>query len=57
MIAAEPAACPTLTRGRIAYDYADTGRLGPLFRMHTLGHKFVPPPAHAGGLRAHAWPP
>ena len=52
-IAAEPAACPTLTRGRIAYDYADTGRLTPLFRMHTLGHRFIPPPVHAGGLRAH----
>lgn len=53
LIAAEPASCPTLTRGRIAYDYADTGRLTPLFRMHTLGHRFVPPPVHAGGLRAH----
>jgi tryptophan synthase beta chain len=53
IIAAEPAACPTLTRGSIAYDYADTGRVGPLFRMHTLGHEFVPPPVHAGGLRAH----
>jgi tryptophan synthase beta chain len=42
-----------LTRGSIAYDYADTGQLGPLFRMHTLGHKFMPPPVHAGGLRAH----
>jgi tryptophan synthase beta chain len=57
VIAVEPAACPTLTRGRIAYDYADTGRLGPLFRMHTLGHKFVPPPVHAGGLRAHGMAP
>lgn len=53
VIAVEPAACPTLTRGRVAYDYGDTGRLGPLFRMHTLGHTFVPPPVHAGGLRAH----
>jgi tryptophan synthase beta chain len=53
IVAVEPAACPTLTRGTIAYDYADTGRLGPLFRMHTLGHEFVPPPVHAGGLRAH----
>jgi tryptophan synthase beta chain len=53
IIAVEPAACPTLTRGVIAYDYADTGRLGPLFRMHTLGHEFVPPAVHAGGLRAH----
>ncbi|MFJ9785608.1 TrpB-like pyridoxal phosphate-dependent enzyme [Amycolatopsis sp. NPDC101161] len=53
VLAVEPAACPTLTRGTIAYDYADTGRLGPLFRMHTLGHEFMPPPVHAGGLRAH----
>jgi tryptophan synthase beta chain len=53
IVAVEPAACPTLTRGSIAYDYADTGRLGPLFRMHTLGHEFMPPPVHAGGLRAH----
>ena len=53
VIAVEPSACPTLTRGAIAYDYADTGRVGPLFRMHTLGHTFVPPPVHAGGLRAH----
>lgn len=53
IIAVEPAACPTLTRGTVGYDYADTGRLGPLFRMHTLGHTFVPPPVHAGGLRAH----
>lgn len=53
LLAVEPAACPTLTRGRIAYDHADTMGLTPLFRMHTLGHKFVPPPVHAGGLRAH----
>ena len=53
LVAAEPAACPTLTRGRIAYDYADSQRLTPLFRMHTLGHRFIPPPFHAGGLRAH----
>jgi tryptophan synthase beta chain len=53
LIAAEPAACPTLTRGRIAYDYSDTSRLTSLTRMHTLGHRFVPPPVHAGGLRAH----
>ncbi|MBC6447544.1 TrpB-like pyridoxal phosphate-dependent enzyme [Actinokineospora xionganensis] len=53
LIAVEPAACPTLTRGRIAYDHADSQGLTPLFRMHTLGHKFVPPAFHAGGLRAH----
>ncbi|GAA4938611.1 tryptophan synthase beta chain [Nonomuraea thailandensis] len=53
LIAAEPVACPTLTRGRIAYDHSDAARLTPLSRMHTLGHRFVPPPVHAGGLRAH----
>jgi tryptophan synthase beta chain len=53
VVAVEPAACPTLTRGRIAYDFADIGRLSPLVRMHTLGHTFVPPGFHAGGLRAH----
>lgn len=53
LIAAEPVACPTLTKGRIAYDYADTRQLTPLFRTHTLGHRFVPPAVHAGGLRAH----
>ncbi|MEU8827784.1 TrpB-like pyridoxal phosphate-dependent enzyme [Streptomyces sp. NPDC048636] len=53
VVAVEPAACPTLTRGTVAYDYADTGRLGPLFRMHTLGHQFIPPSVHAGGLRGH----
>ena len=53
VIAVEPAACPTLTRGTIAYDYGDTAGLTPLFRMHTLGHGFVPPAVHAGGLRAH----
>ncbi|WP_018680896.1 TrpB-like pyridoxal phosphate-dependent enzyme [Actinokineospora enzanensis] len=53
LIAVEPAACPTLTRGRIAYDHADSAGLTPLFRMHTLGHKFIPPAVHAGGLRAH----
>ena len=53
VIAVEPTACPTLTRGRIAYDHSDSARLTPLVRMHTLGHQFVPPPVHAGGLRAH----
>jgi len=53
LVAAEPVACPTLTRGRIAYDYSDSARLTSLFRMHTLGHRFIPPPVHAGGLRAH----
>lgn len=53
LVAAEPVACPSLTRGRIAYDHSDAAELTPLSRMHTLGHSFVPPPLHAGGLRAH----
>ena len=52
-IAAEPAACPTLTRGAYAYDFGDTVGLTPLMPMYTLGHDFVPPPMHAGGLRYH----
>ena len=52
-VAAEPAACPTLTRGLYAYDFGDTAGLTPLMPMYTLGHDFVPPPVHAGGLRYH----
>src|SRR3954464_11663745 len=52
-VAAEPAACPTLTRGVYAYDFGDTAGLTPLMPMFTLGHDFVPPPVHAGGLRYH----
>jgi tryptophan synthase beta chain len=52
-IAAEPAACPTLTRGVYAYDFGDTVGLTPLMPMYTLGHDFIPPPVHAGGLRYH----
>jgi len=52
-VAAEPAACPTLTRGVYAYDFGDTVGLTPLMPMYTLGHEFVPPPVHAGGLRYH----
>jgi tryptophan synthase beta chain len=52
-IGAEPAACPTLTKGIYAYDYGDTVGLTPLMPMFTLGHDFVPPPVHAGGLRYH----
>jgi tryptophan synthase beta chain len=52
-IAAEPAACPTLTRGAYRYDFGDTAGLTPLMAMFTLGHDFVPPPVHAGGLRYH----
>ncbi len=52
-LAAEPAACPTLTRGVYRYDFGDTAGLTPLMAMYTLGHDFVPPPVHAGGLRYH----
>lgn len=53
MIAVEPASCPTLTRGRYAYDYCDTGKVCPLAKMYTLGSGFMPAPSHAGGLRYH----
>jgi tryptophan synthase beta chain len=52
-VAAEPAACPTLTKGKFAYDFGDTGQMTPLLPMYTLGHTFVPTPVHAGGLRYH----
>jgi len=52
-LAAEPAACPTLTRGEFTYDFGDTGQMTPLLPMFTLGHTFVPAPVHAGGLRYH----
>ncbi|MCM0756810.1 TrpB-like pyridoxal phosphate-dependent enzyme [Desulfovibrio aminophilus] len=52
-VAAEPKACPTLTRGDYRYDYGDVARLTPLMKMHTLGHAFMPAPIHAGGLRYH----
>jgi tryptophan synthase beta chain len=57
VLACEPAACPTLTRGPFAYDFGDTGRLTPLVPMHTLGHDFVPATIHAGGLRYHGMAP
>lgn len=57
VIAAEPAACPTLTQGTRAYDFGDTAGLTPLLRMYTLGHDFVPPAFHAGGLRYHGMAP
>jgi tryptophan synthase beta chain len=57
VVAAEPAACPTLTQGKFAYDFGDTAGLTPLLRMHTLGHGFVPPAFHAGGLRYHGMAP
>ena len=52
-VAAEPTACPTLTKGLFAYDYGDTAHMAPIVRMYTLGHTFVPPKIHAGGLRYH----
>ncbi|RCG33324.1 TrpB-like pyridoxal phosphate-dependent enzyme [Sphaerisporangium album] len=52
-VAAEPTACPTLTRGAYAYDYPDAAGLGPLLPMRTVGHGFMPAPIHAGGLRFH----
>ena len=52
-VAVEPTACPTLTRGLFGYDFGDTAELTPLLPMFTLGHKFVPPKIHAGGLRYH----
>ncbi|MBD2577997.1 TrpB-like pyridoxal phosphate-dependent enzyme [Oscillatoria sp. FACHB-1406] len=57
IIAVEPAACPTLTRGRYAYDFGDTAHLTPLVKMHTLGSTFVPEGVHAGGLRYHGMGP
>ncbi|MFN3383474.1 MAG: TrpB-like pyridoxal phosphate-dependent enzyme, partial [Archaeoglobaceae archaeon] len=53
LIAVEPKACPTLTAGEYRYDYGDTAGLTPLLLMYTLGHDFIPPPIHAGGLRYH----
>ncbi|MCS7131218.1 MAG: TrpB-like pyridoxal phosphate-dependent enzyme [Hadesarchaea archaeon] len=52
-VACEPKACPTLTKGPYTYDYGDTARMTPLLKMYTLGHEFIPPPIHAGGLRYH----
>ena len=57
VIAVEPAACPSLTRGKYAYDFGDTGHLTPLVKMHTLGSTFIPPGFHAGGLRYHGMAP
>jgi tryptophan synthase beta chain len=57
IVAIEPAACPSLTRGTYAYDFGDTGHLTPLTKMHTLGSTFTPPGFHAGGLRYHGMAP
>jgi tryptophan synthase beta chain len=56
-IAVEPSACPSLTRGEFRYDFGDTAMLTPLMPMHTLGHNFIPPSIHAGGLRYHGMAP
>lgn len=53
VVAVEPTTCPTLTKGRYLYDFGDTARMTPLLKMYTLGHTFVPPGIHAGGLRYH----
>lgn len=55
--AVEPTACPTLTKGEYRYDYGDSAEQTPLMKMYTLGHSFVPPPVHAGGLRYHGMSP
>jgi len=57
VIAVEPAACPKMTRGQFAYDSGDVAMMTPLLAMHSLGHKFVPAPIHAGGLRYHGMAP
>ncbi|MDH3725301.1 MAG: TrpB-like pyridoxal phosphate-dependent enzyme [Thermoleophilia bacterium] len=57
VIAAEPAACPTLTRGEYGYDFGDTAMTTPLLPMHSLGHDFIPAPIHSGGLRYHGMAP
>src|SRR6266542_209379 len=57
LVAVEPSACPSLTKGKYAYDFGDTVGLTPLVKMHTLGHTFVPAPMHAGGLRYHGMAP
>jgi tryptophan synthase beta chain len=57
VIAVEPASCPSLTKGKYAFDYGDTAAMAPIVKMYTLGHTFVPPGIHAGGLRYHGMAP
>ncbi|MFH1381287.1 MAG: TrpB-like pyridoxal phosphate-dependent enzyme [Chloroflexota bacterium] len=57
IICVEPTSCPTLTKGPYAYDFGDVAGLTPLLKMYTLGHGFIPPPVHAGGLRYHGMAP
>src|SRR5690606_27797231 len=56
-VAVEPTSCPSLTKGEYRYDFGDTAGLTPLMKMYTLGHTFMPPGIHAGGLRYHAMAP
>ena len=57
IINVEPASCPTVTKGPYAYDFGDSAKLAPIIKMYTLGHGFIPPPVHAGGLRYHGMAP
>jgi tryptophan synthase beta chain len=57
LVAVESTACPSVTKGYYTYDHGDTARIIPLVKMHTLGHMFIPPPIHAGGLRYHGMAP
>jgi tryptophan synthase beta chain len=57
IVAVEPSACPSLTQGELRYDFGDTAETTPLMMMHTLGHNFMPPSIHAGGLRYHGMAP
>jgi tryptophan synthase beta chain len=57
IVAVEPSACPSLTKGELRYDFGDTAETTPLLKMFTLGHKFMPPSIHAGGLRYHGMSP
>jgi tryptophan synthase beta chain len=57
ILAVEPSACPSLTQGAFDYDFGDTAKLTPLIKMYTLGHDFVPPSIHSGGLRYHGASP
>ncbi len=57
IIAVEPIACPTLTKGPFTYDYGDTAKMAPIVKMYSLGHDFIPAPIHAGGLRYHGMAP
>ena len=53
VVAVEPASCPSMTKGKYTFDYGDTAAMAPIVKMHTLGHTFIPPGIHAGGLRYH----